>query len=146
LPTLNTRDHGLQKKIENPAYQGEWVHPEIDNPDYSDDPNLYAFDSFKFLGIDIWQVKSGSIFDNFLLSDNFDDAKAVFDSVKERREGERKQKEEHDKVQREEAEKAAEEAKKAEEAAKEQEGEQEEDQEKEEEETEKEDEEEKDEL
>jgi len=99
------------RKIDNPAYKGEWVHPEIDNPDYAHDANLYAFDSFGILGIDIWQVKSGSIFDNFLLADDLEDAKPAWEKVKARREGEKKLKEEKDKKDREEAEKkAAEEA------------------------------------
>ncbi len=31
------------KRIANPAYKGEWVHPEIDNPEYFDDPAVYKF-------------------------------------------------------------------------------------------------------
>jgi len=95
------------KKIDNPAYKGEWVHPEIDNPDYKPDPLLYSFDSFKYVGIDIWQVKSGSIFSNFVISDDFEEAKPSIDKVTAQREGEKKVKEAKD-----------EEAKKAEEAAK----------------------------
>jgi len=95
------------KKIENPEYKGEWVHPEIDNPDYSDDPTLYSFDSFGGIGIDIWQVKAGSVFDNFLITDDFDTAESHFEALKKRREGERKVKEERDKA---EAEKRAAEA------------------------------------
>lgn len=26
------------KKISNPAYKGKWVAPDIDNPDFVDDP------------------------------------------------------------------------------------------------------------
>jgi calreticulin len=96
------------KKIDNPEYKGEWVHPEIDNPDYHEDSNLYAYDSFGGIGIDIWQVKAGTIFDNFLITDDFSTAESHFEEVKKRREGERKVKEERDK---EEAEKRAAEAK-----------------------------------
>jgi len=102
------------KKIDNPEYKGEWVHPEIDNPDYSEDPNLYAYDSFGGIGIDIWQVKSGTIFDNFLITDDFSTAESHFEEVKKRREGERKVKEERDK---EEADKRAAEAKEKPQAA-----------------------------
>jgi len=102
------------RKVDNPAYKGEWVHPEIDNPDYAPDAELYAFESFKYLGIDIWQVKAGTIFDNFLLADNLDDAKAVWEDLKARRDGEKALKEEKDKAEREEAEKKAAEAKAAE--------------------------------
>jgi len=96
------------RKIDNPEYKGEWVHPEIDNPEYSADANLYSFESFKYFGIDIWQVKSGSIFDNFLLADNLDDAKSAWELVSARREGEKKVKEQKDQE-----EKAAAEAKAA---------------------------------
>jgi len=70
------------------------VHPQIDNPEYKDDPELYAFDSFKYLGIDIWQVKSGTIFSHFLLTDDFETAKAQIDVINAIRDGEKKKKEE----------------------------------------------------
>jgi len=83
-----------KKKIENPAYKGPWVHPQIDNPEYADDPELYAFDSFKYLGIDVWQVKAGTIFSHFLLTDDWDTAQAQIDVINAQREGEKKKKEE----------------------------------------------------
>merc|ERR1712157_476509 len=46
------------------------VHPEIDNPDYSPDSEIYAFEDFGRLGLDLWQVKSGTVFSNFLMSDD----------------------------------------------------------------------------
>jgi len=82
------------KKIDNPAYKGPWVHPQIDNPEYADDPELYAFDSFKYLGIDVWQVKAGTIFSNFLLTDDWNAAQAQIDIINAKREGEKKKKEE----------------------------------------------------
>jgi calreticulin len=84
------------KKIDNPDYQGPWVHPQIDNPEYKDDPELYAFSSFKYLGIDIWQVKSGSIFNNFLLTDSWETAKSQIDSIVAVRDAEKKLKEQAD--------------------------------------------------
>jgi len=60
------------KRIPNPAYKGPWVHPQISNPEYKADDTLYQFDSNAFLGIEIWQVKAGTIFDNFLLTDDLD--------------------------------------------------------------------------
>jgi len=81
-----------KKKIDNPAYKGPWVHPQIDNPEYQDDPELYAFDSFKYLGIDVWQVKSGTIFSHFLLTDDWDTAKAEIDVINTIREGEKAKK------------------------------------------------------
>jgi calreticulin len=63
--------------IPNPSYKGEWVHPKIANPEYFEDNNLYAYDSHKYLGIEIWQVKSGTIFDNFLVTDDLEEAKEL---------------------------------------------------------------------
>merc|ERR1712242_308304 len=54
------------RQIDNPDYKGAWVHPEIDNPEYEEDTTLYAFESFCGIGFDLWQVKSGTIFDNVL--------------------------------------------------------------------------------
>ncbi|KAI8852237.1 Calreticulin/calnexin [Chytridium lagenaria] len=62
------------KMIDNPAYKGEWVHPEIDNPEYVEDPELYRFTS-EYVGFDLWQVKSGTIFDNIFVSDSVEEAK-----------------------------------------------------------------------
>jgi calreticulin len=60
------------KRISNPAYKGPWVHPQIANPEYKADDTLYQFESNAFLGIEIWQVKAGTIFDNFLVTDDLD--------------------------------------------------------------------------
>jgi len=62
------------KMIDNPDYKGPWVHPEIDNPDYEPDDTLYSYESFGAIGIDIWQVKSGSIFDNVILTNSVAEA------------------------------------------------------------------------
>jgi len=56
--------------IKNPAYKGRWVHPEIDNPDYAPDNQIYAYDDFGRIGLDLWQVKSGTVFSNFLMTDD----------------------------------------------------------------------------
>jgi len=61
------------KMIENPEYKGEWVQKEIENPEYKADDKLYAFKEFGFVGMDLWQVKSGSIFDDILITDSMDE-------------------------------------------------------------------------
>ncbi|CAF0911240.1 unnamed protein product [Rotaria sordida] len=58
------------RQIDNPAYKGAWVHPEIDNPDYVEDQNLYLYKDFGMIGFDLWQVKSGTIFDNIIITDS----------------------------------------------------------------------------
>ncbi|XP_015212215.1 calreticulin [Lepisosteus oculatus] len=58
------------RKIDNPNYKGKWVHPEIDNPEYTPDAEIYKYDSAGVIGLDLWQVKSGTIFDNFLITND----------------------------------------------------------------------------
>jgi len=109
------------KMIPNPDYKGEWVHPEIDNPDYKYDSSIYAYDSNGVVGLEIWQVKSGSIFDDFLVTDSVEEADAAGEKVLKRIEGEKKMKDEEDKKKREEEDKKRkeeEEKKKAEDATK----------------------------
>jgi calreticulin len=60
--------------IPNPDYQGPWEHPLIPNPDYAHDSEIYSYKSAG-VGIEIWQVKAGSIFDNVLVSNDVAAAK-----------------------------------------------------------------------
>ncbi|KAJ2381538.1 hypothetical protein GGI05_005949, partial [Coemansia sp. RSA 2603] len=59
------------RQIPNPEYKGEWSAPLIDNPEYEEDEDLAVF-NIGYVGIDIWTVKSGTIFDNILITDDFD--------------------------------------------------------------------------
>ena len=61
--------------------QGAWVHPEIDNPEYSADSELYKYESFCGIGFDLWQVKAGTIFDNILITDDVEVAKKAGDDL-----------------------------------------------------------------
>merc|ERR1712019_134268 len=83
------------KKIPNPDYKGPWVHPMIPNPEYKEDPNLYSYDSWGAIGLDLWQVKSGTIFDNFLINDDIDaalaEAKAVIEASRSGEEAAKKE-------------------------------------------------------
>ncbi|XP_078075526.1 calreticulin-like [Mustelus asterias] len=57
-------------QINNPNFKGNWVHPEIDNPEYTPKTNMCQYDNIGVLGLDLWQVKSGTIFDNFLITND----------------------------------------------------------------------------
>ena len=85
-------------RIDNPAYKGVWVAPDIDNPEYKHDDSLHLQKDLKYVGFELWQVKSGSIFDNIFVSDDLtaalkfaedtwgktkDGEKAMFDKIKE---------------------------------------------------------------
>merc|ERR1719482_1481238 len=65
------------KRIKNPAYKGIWEAKLIANPKYVADDNLYKYANFGAVGIDVWQVKSGTIFDNILITDDVDYAKTA---------------------------------------------------------------------
>lgn len=98
------------KQIDNPAYKGIWKHPEIDNPEYTPDSNLYLREEVCTIGLDLWQVKSGTIFDNFLFTDDVAYAAEVAAKVKATQEGEKKMKDAQDEEERKKAEEAAKEA------------------------------------
>jgi calreticulin len=94
------------KRIKNPDYKGVWAPKKIANPAYVEDNTIGQYDSFAFVGIDVWQVKSGTIFDNLLITDSVDTAKAAFDKIKPVQEAEKKLKEEADAAKAKEAEEA----------------------------------------
>lgn len=62
--------------IPNPDYKGPWVHPKIPNPDYVFDDKMYAVcaDACSHVGFELWQVKSGTIFDDIIVTDNLEEA------------------------------------------------------------------------
>lgn len=99
------------KQMKNPAYKGVWIHPEIDNPEYSPDDELYLYNDIGAIGIDIWQVKSGTIFDNIIITDSVEEAKAfseeTYMKLKPVEEEKRKAAEEEERKKMEEAAKAS---------------------------------------
>jgi calreticulin len=63
------------KKIPNPAYKGPWEHPLIDNPEYFEDPKLsFRAKDISLIGFELWQVKSGTMFDDIIITDNIEEA------------------------------------------------------------------------
>merc|ERR1711881_759625 len=104
------------KRIKNPAYKGIWEAKLIANPKYVADDNLYKYANFGAVGIDVWQVKSGTIFDNILITDDVDYAKTAGEkgwkanqagekAMKEKADEEKRKKDEADRKKAEEAEK-----------------------------------------
>eukprot|EP01133_Synstelium_polycarpum_P010566 gene10566-12291_t len=79
------------KKIPNPEYKGEWVHPMIANPEYVEDANVYLYNKIGAVGFDLWQVKSGSIFDNIIVTDSIEEAKAFSEAHFEKNQAAEKQ-------------------------------------------------------
>lgn len=62
--------------IDNPDYKGPWVHPMIANPEYEYDDNMYAVckDGCTHVGFELWQVKSGTMFDDIIVTDSLEEA------------------------------------------------------------------------
>jgi len=72
VPNPAFKGEWSSKKIPNPLFKGEWEHPQIPNPNFVDEPDLYSR-TMKGVGFDIWQVKSGSLFGNLIISTNLKD-------------------------------------------------------------------------
>uniref|UniRef100_A0A3P8Z6A0 Calreticulin n=1 Tax=Esox lucius TaxID=8010 RepID=A0A3P8Z6A0_ESOLU len=73
-PMIPNPDYKVQAESE---LAGEWKPKQIDNPDYkgyTPDASIYKFDNIGVLGLDLWQVKSGTIFDNFFIGDDLKEA------------------------------------------------------------------------
>lgn len=83
IPNPEYKGEWSPKKIPNPEYKGQWVHPLIDNPDYEANDKLYSYESFGAIGLDLWQVKSGSIFDNILITTDADEVEKQNAAFKE---------------------------------------------------------------
>lgn len=58
------------KMIPNPNYKGDWIPKQILNPEFIDDPNFAVFEDMGFMGLEVFQAKPGTIFDNFLVTDD----------------------------------------------------------------------------
>lgn len=51
------------------------MHPQIPNPDYKPDDSIGFYDH-EYAAFEIWQVKSGTIFDHILVTDSVEEAEA----------------------------------------------------------------------
>lgn len=100
IPNPEYQGEWTAKRIANPAYKGAWEHPQIANPDFVDDDALGQYASHQFVGVEIWQVKSGTIFDRFLVTDVEADADAAAADFLASADGERKAKEAADEAER----------------------------------------------
>jgi len=82
VPNPKAKGPWRAKKIPNPAYKGEWKARQITNPAYQPDDKLYLLRKpLQHVGIDVWQVKSGSIFDNIIVGDNLEEVNAIIDKT-----------------------------------------------------------------
>mmetsp|Transcript_32496 Transcript_32496/g.75787 ORF Transcript_32496/g.75787 Transcript_32496/m.75787 type:complete len:562 (-) Transcript_32496:253-1938(-) len=87
--------------IDNPAYKGKWSAPQIDNPDYIgvwtpkqvDNPEYakyvdespHAMAPIGGVGIELWTMQNGILFDNIMVGGDADVAKALAAATFDRR-------------------------------------------------------------
>ncbi|CAJ1930251.1 unnamed protein product [Cylindrotheca closterium] len=66
------------KMIDNPDYKGPWEHPMIPNPEYKYDDDMYKVCSkgCTHVGFELWQVKTGTLFDDIIVTDSVEEAEA----------------------------------------------------------------------
>lgn len=54
-------------KIDNPEYKGVWAPRQIANPDFFEDKAPCILPTIDSVGIDIWTMQGGILFDNFII-------------------------------------------------------------------------------
>jgi len=87
----------IAPKITNPDYKGEWSPAQIKNKDFEEGVQLAAYDSF-YVGFELWIVNNGTIFDNILVTDDIEYAKAQGEKLwRPTADGEKEKKEAWDK-------------------------------------------------
>lgn len=78
-PTIDNPEYEgpwAPKMIDNPDFKGAWKHPMISNPDYTYDDKMHTVcsDGCTHIGFELWQVKSGTIFDDIIVTDSLEEA------------------------------------------------------------------------
>jgi len=99
-PNPDYKGEWRARMIDNPAYKGEWVHPKVANPDYHDDDTLYQFSDIGVFGIEVWQVKAGTIFDNIIVTDDAAEAEKWAAKTVKTQDGEKQMKDKADEEDR----------------------------------------------
>jgi len=82
VPNPKHKGSWRPKRIPNPAYKGPWKAAQIANPKYEADDKLYLIRKpLEHVAIDVWQVKSGTIFDNIIIGDDLAEVNAIVDAT-----------------------------------------------------------------
>ncbi|XP_020825094.1 calreticulin-3 isoform X2 [Phascolarctos cinereus] len=64
------KDGLKSENVDNSDYKDVWLHQKIENPGYLQDFELSEYENIGVIGLELWQVRSGTIFDNFLITDD----------------------------------------------------------------------------
>lgn len=88
------------RRMNNPKYIGFWEPRQIPNPDYNPDDTIAKYE-LGWVGFDLWQVHGGTLIDNILITDNYDEANMLarkwrhlneYENVQRKKEEEEKRK------------------------------------------------------
>jgi len=83
-PTINNpkyKGKWSPPKIDNPAYKGVWKPKQIANPDFVEDKAPCILPNINAVGIDIWTMQGGILFDNFVISTDVQKTAAFTDAT-----------------------------------------------------------------
>eukprot|EP00158_Paraphelidium_tribonemae_P002746 Partr_v1_DN25634_c0_g1_i1_m4429 putative Calnexin len=67
--------------IDNPDYKGPWEASKIPNPDYFEDKTPSKFTKLSGIGIELWTMQAGIMFDNFYVGHSIADAQKLADET-----------------------------------------------------------------
>ena len=76
------------KMIRNPNYKGSWTPPYVSNPEYDANEAEFVYDQCnpcEYVGLDLWQVDAGTVFDDILITDSESDAESFAHLVLEKK-------------------------------------------------------------
>merc|ERR1712060_1007377 len=76
IPNPDYEGPWVPQEIDNPDYKGAWEHPKIPNPDFKEVQNPAHRLPINYIGFDLWQVKSGTLFGDIILADTEEDLTA----------------------------------------------------------------------
>jgi len=79
-PTIANPDYKgkwVRPMIENPAYKGIWEPRKIPNPAYFEDKHPANFEPIGAIGLELWTMSNGILFDNIYIGHSIEEAEAI---------------------------------------------------------------------
>jgi len=70
VPNPDYKGKWFAPKVDNPDYKGVWSPRQIPNPNFFTDEKPYAMAPIGGIGIELWTMQNGILFDNILLTDD----------------------------------------------------------------------------
>ncbi|KAL3215902.1 hypothetical protein MRX96_033374 [Rhipicephalus microplus] len=56
--------------VDNPNYKGKWKPRKIPNPDFFEDQNPFRMTAIAAVGLELWSMSDGILFDNIIITDD----------------------------------------------------------------------------